>query len=61
MGNGSTGLLEDRQMAANVLYSVGDYSFALEWIRAVLDSTSNGKNRAQTTGNQVNVSAYYKF
>jgi hypothetical protein len=61
LGNGATGLLKDRQMAANVLYTVGDYSFALEWIHAILDSTTNGRNRTQTSGNQVNVSAYYKF
>jgi len=59
--NGSTGLLKDRQEAANLMYSVGDYSFALEWIHAILDSTSNGVNRKQTSGNQVNVSAFYKF
>lgn len=61
LGHGSTGLLKDRQMAANVQYSVGDYAFALEWIHAILSSTSNGTNRVTTSGNQVNVSAYYKF
>jgi primosomal replication protein N len=59
--HGATGLLKDRQVAANVQYSVGDYSFALEWIHAILNSTSNGVNRVTTSGNQVNVSAFYKF
>jgi hypothetical protein len=61
MGNGATGLLKVDSYAANVEYSVGDYSFALEWIRAILDSTTNGTNRTRTPGNQVNLSAYYKF
>jgi len=61
LNHGSTGLLKDRQVAANLQYTVGDYAFALEWIHAVLNSTSNGVNRVTTSGNQVNVSAYYKF
>jgi len=61
LNHGATGLLKDRQMAANLQYSVGDYSFALEWIHAILNSTSNGVNRVRTSGNQVNVSAFYKF
>ncbi|WP_284330950.1 hypothetical protein [Dyella flagellata] len=61
LGNGATGLLKNRQAAANLIYSVGDYSFALEWIHSMLDSTTNGKTRTRTSGNQVNVSAYYKF
>lgn len=61
LSHGSTGLLKDRQVAANVQYAVGDYAFALEWIHAILNSTTNGTNRATTSGNQVNVSAYYKF
>jgi len=61
LNHGSTGLLKDRQVAANLQYTVGDYAFALEWIHAVLNSTSNGVNRVSTSGNQVNMSAYYKF
>jgi primosomal replication protein N len=61
LNHGSTGLLKDRQVAANLQYTVGDYAFALEWIHAILNSTSNGVNRVTTSGNQVNVSAYYKF
>ncbi|GLQ93712.1 hypothetical protein [Dyella acidisoli] len=59
--HGSTGLLKNRQVAANLQYTVGDYAFAVEWIHAILNSTSNGVNRVSTSGNQVNVSAYYKF
>lgn len=61
LGHGSTGLLKNRQMAANVQYTVGDFAFALEWIHAILNSTSNGVNRTTTSGNQVNMSAMYKF
>jgi hypothetical protein len=60
-GNGATGLLKVDSYAANLEYTVGDYSFALEWIHAILDSTSNGTNRERTPSNQINLSAYYKF
>ena len=60
-GNGATGLLKVDSYAADVEYSVGSYAFALEWIHAVLDSTTNGTNRKTTSGNQVNLNAYYKF
>lgn len=61
LGHGSTGYLKDRQGAANVQYTVGDYAFALEWIHAILNSTTTGTNRIRTSGNQINLSAYYKF
>jgi hypothetical protein len=61
MGNGSTGLLKNHMYAANVEYAVGDYSFALEWIHSILLTTTNGDNRIDTSGNQVNLSAFYKF
>ncbi|MBM7128443.1 hypothetical protein ISS99_02820 [Dyella mobilis] len=61
LDNGSTGLLKNRQVAANVQYAVGDYAFALEWIHAILNTTTNGATRLSTGGNQVNVSAIYKF
>jgi hypothetical protein len=61
LNNGSTGLLKNHQVAANLEYGVGSYSFALEWIHAILNTTTNGDNRLSTGGNQVNVSAMYKF
>jgi len=61
LDNGSTGLLKNRQVAANVQYAVGDYAFALEWIHAILNTTTNGETRLTTGGNQVNLSAMYKF
>jgi hypothetical protein len=61
MGNGSTGLLRNHMYSANLQYTVGDYSFALEWIHSVLLTTTNGDNRLNTSGNQVNLSAFYKF
>lgn len=61
LNNGSTGLLKAQQAAANVQYTVGDFAFGLEWIHAILDSTKTGATRTKTNGNQVNLSAYYKF
>jgi hypothetical protein len=61
LDNGSTGYLQTRTGAANLQYSVGSYAFALEWIHAILNSTTNGLNRDVTGGNQVNLSAMYKF
>jgi hypothetical protein len=61
LNNGSTGQLKNRMSAANLQYSVGSYAFALEWIHAVLDTTTNGTNRQTTSGNQVNLSAIYRF
>jgi hypothetical protein len=61
LNNGSTGLLKDRQVAASVRYTVGSYAFALEAIHALLDTTTNGRTRLSTSGNQVNLSAMYTF
>ena len=61
LNNGSTGLLKNHQVAANVEYAVGDYAFALEWIHAILNTTTDGDNRQTTSGNQINLSAMYKF
>lgn len=61
LNNGSTGLLKNHQYAADVQYSVGDYAFALEWIHAILNTTDNGFDRLTTSGNQINLSAMYKF
>jgi hypothetical protein len=61
LGHGSTGLLKSRQVAGNIQYSVGDYAFALEWIHNMLNTTTNGINRTSTSGNQVDLSAFYKF
>ena len=61
LGNGSTGLLRSRQSAANVQYSIGPFAYSLEYIHDILDSTTNGINRTRTSGNQVNLSAFYKF
>jgi hypothetical protein len=61
LNHGSTGYLQDRMSAANLQYTIGSYAFALEWIHAILNSTTNGTNRQKTSGNQVNMSAIYKF
>ena len=61
MGNGATGLLENRQTAVNVDYASGAYELGVEWLYGKLDSTTNGNNRIMTEGNQVSVSALYHF
>jgi hypothetical protein len=61
LANGSTGLLKSRQSTANVQYAVGPFAYSLEFIHDVLDTTTNGTNRATTSGNQINLSAFYKF
>ena len=61
LGNGSTGLLKSRQPAANVQYTIGPFASSLEYIHDILDTTTNGTNRSTTSGNQVNLSAMYKF
>ena len=61
LGNGSTGLLKSRQPAANVQYTIGPFAYSLEYIHDILDTTTNGTNRSTTSGNQVNLSAMYKF
>jgi hypothetical protein len=61
LGNGSTGLLKSRQSTASLQYSIGPFAYSLEFIHDILDTTTNGRNRATTSGNQINLSAFYKF
>ena len=61
MGNGSTGLLKNRQAALSLQYAAGAYALGLEWMHDKLDSTSDGTTRKTTSGNQVSVSGMYKF
>lgn len=61
MGNGSTGLLRNRQAALSLQYTAGAYDLSAEWMHDKLDSTSNGVNRRTTTGNQVSLNALYHF
>jgi len=61
LGNGATGLLRSRQSALSLQYSAGDYDLGVEWMYDKLDSTTDGTNRKQTSGNQVSVSAMYHF
>jgi len=61
LGNGSTGLLKNRQGALSLTYSAGAYDLGVEYIYSKLDSTTNGLNRRTTSGNQVSLSGLYKF
>jgi hypothetical protein len=61
LGNGSTGLLRNRQAALSLQYTAGSYDLSAEWMHDKLDSTSNGVNRKTTSGNQVSLNALYRF
>lgn len=61
LGNGSTGLLRNRQTALSVQYAAGSYELGMEWLYDKLDSTSNGVDRKTTTGNQLSLNALYHF
>lgn len=58
---GSLGRLKNRQAALDLQYSNGPYALGLEWMHATLDSTTDGLDRDSTSGNQISVSALYKF
>jgi hypothetical protein len=60
-GQGSTGLLQNRQSALSLQYAAGAYELGVELIHSKLDSTSNGVNRITTIGNQVSLNGLYKF
>ena len=61
LGNGSTGLLRNRQTALSLQYTAGAYDLSAEWMHDKLDSTSNGVDRKTTSGNQVSLNALYHF
>ncbi|WP_426701454.1 hypothetical protein ACPPVV_00075 [Rhodanobacter sp. Col0626] len=61
LGNGSTGLLRNRQTALSLQYTAGAYDLSAEWMHDKLDSTSNGTDRKTTSGNQVSLNALYHF
>lgn len=61
LGHGSLGYLKNRQAVLSVLYNNGPYGFGLEWLHDVLDYTRTGTDRASTSGNQLSLSAIYRF
>ena len=61
LGNGSTGLLRNRQAALSLQYAAGAYELGVEWMYDKLDSTSNGIERKTTSGNQLSLNALYHF
>ena len=61
LGNGSAGRLENHQTALSLQYTSGFYDLGIEWMHDKLDSTIDGINRRSTDGNQLSVSALYRF
>lgn len=61
LGNGTSGLLKNRQTALNLQYASGAYQIGVEWMHDKLDSTSDGIARKTTSGNQLSLSALYTF
>ena len=63
IGNGASGLLKSRQYAADLIFGDGPFGFGVEWMHASLDSTTAATAPAVTTtsGNQISLSAIYKF
>lgn len=63
IGNGASGLLKSRQYAADLIFSDGPFGFGVEWLHAILDSTTAATAPAVTTtnGSQISLSAIYKF
>ena len=61
LGHGSLGYLKNRQAAVSVLYNNGPYGIGLEWLHDVLDYTNTGLDRNSVSGNQVSLSAMYRF
>ena len=61
IGQGSTGLLTNRQSALSLQYAAGAYELGIEWMHSKLDSTANGLVTKTTDGNQVSLNGMYKF
>ena len=61
MSHGSNGLLKSQQYALDLIYADGPYGLGVEWMHAVLDSTTDGITTSSTGGNQLSFSAIYRF
>lgn len=61
LGNGSSGLLKNRQAALSLQYASGPYQLGIEWLHDKLDSTSASLERKTTSGNQLSLNALYTF
>ncbi|WHZ18047.1 MAG: hypothetical protein OJF55_000196 [Rhodanobacteraceae bacterium] len=61
MGNGATGLIESRQAAVNLEYAAGAYELGVEWMRDSLDWLAPNNATKSTSGNQLSLSALYRF
>jgi hypothetical protein len=61
MGQGSSGLLRNRQTALSLQYGAGAYELGVEWLYDKLDSTTDGTDRRTTSGNQLSLNALYRF
>lgn len=61
IGQGSTGMLKNRQAALSLQYAAGAYELGVEWLHDKLDTTTTGAVVRTTTGNQVSLNGLYKF
>jgi len=61
MGLGSSGRLESQQSALSLNYSSGAYALGIEYMYDKLDYTTDGVIQKRTNGNQLSLSALYKF
>ncbi|HEX7817565.1 hypothetical protein [Dyella sp.] len=61
IGQGSTGMLKNRQSALSLQYAAGAYELGVEVMHDKLDSTTNGQVTRTTSGNQVSLNGLYKF
>lgn len=61
LGHGSVGRLKNRQSALSLIHDNGPWSIGLEWLHSRLETTTNGRNRQTTDGNQMSLSASLAF
>jgi len=56
-------LLGSKQFAADLLYSDGPWGLGFEWLRAITRYTADptGNTTAETVGEQLSVSAIFRF
>ncbi|BBD78694.1 hypothetical protein ALSL_0015 [Aerosticca soli] len=60
LGYGSNGFVRNRQAALSLLYDATSFAFGLEVMHDKLD-TNKGNGEETTDGNQINLSALYRF
>lgn len=58
---GSSGRLKGQQAGLDLLYTNGPFGAGVEWVHAILTTTTNGTDRATAVGNQLSFSGIYHF